>query len=1054
VTVRTLVDAAPRDPATGALTPVFLGGGGRAPLHHNGRHYRAGILSVPVLAASIQWDDRGWTGGSIPTSGSIIFAPADRQLLDALGRLFWRGADLVISVGPDAGPFVRYLTGTCASARVPDAGPFVRYLTGTCASARVAGPRLIIEAADLSSGIDRPLVTARFAGSGGLEGIAEAAGRPKRRSWGRVFNVEGRLLDKANSIYEFGDPARPLQDITVVRDKGRDGARAVLPWQGSAAATFAALQAGSAPAGGALVAPSIACAKWFTVPVGPVTADLLGEVGGGYVERPAAIAERVLQAVGGPAMSAAVRDAADLARPYAVGVHVGSETETAAQVIDRLLLGVSMLWTLDATGAVRISPITLAAPSEAVRSVDVTRDRQMLPSRTRRVGYRRNERPHSDGEIALVLTEGAEAITAQLTRPAATVSAGTNGEVNLGDLPALGGRFQVQLGGVPVSPAPTFSVVADAGLDAVIDAAGDYRARAADLDTGTARFRAVWNGLSFEREYSLSRVRRGQPGISPPLITVSGTHAEFRYDGAGDAKPQTTRLTARRQNTALQTIWRVLRADTGAPVSLFYTAADMAANGWVDSAPSDDEVVLGHVRFGWLSDAYGAGGGLVYEAWLNGTSIVDRWPLARALDGADGLDGANAYNVTLDGLARNGGTFSYTGAGDGNAISVEVAAQGRASAVVGPVLATFGIGLRDPGSGTVYELIRSPAAFWGNGTTIWRHWSGVVAVSTGVATAPGLLLEVAHVGTEMRGYINGTDIGTPIATGIPADRAHQLWVRAAGAPGQRLDSVSFSRSGAPGAAGQDGRSITPAATTITLSADYLGTIKPGQLPRAIAFACFAGGADVTGQTSWAVESVSSDGSAASISAGGLLTVSALASTSSLIVVRAIYQGTVLRARVGAAVVLDPAPPATATNLSVTVPSPGDESTFPPSPDAAVTVSASPGGQIRADMGASYFVGGNAPFPQTLSWTAIAKLAYRLAGSGGAWVDIGVQEVGTAARRGWLAPGEPESNSGGVNISRIQGGLTAGAAYEVGIFVRASASGPVSGWQGTMTAGHP
>ncbi|QHL90705.1 hypothetical protein GVO57_07475 [Sphingomonas changnyeongensis] len=90
----------------------------------------------------------------------------------------------------------------------------------------------------------------------------------------------------------------------------------------------------------------------------------------------------------------------------------------------------------------------------------------------------------------------------------------------------------------------------------------------------------------------------------------------------------------------------------------------------------------------------------------------------------------------------------------------------------------------------------------------------------------------------------------------------------------------------------------------------------------------------------------------------------------------------------------------------------------------------------------------------MSWTAIAKLAYRLAGSGGAWIDIGVQEVGSTAQRGWLAPGEPESNSGGINISRTQGGLTAGAAYEVGVFVRASASGPVSGWQGTMRAGHP
>ncbi|MGE9115712.1 hypothetical protein, partial [Escherichia coli] len=90
-------------------------------------------------------------------------------------------------------------------------------------------------------------------------------GKIKERVWGRVWNKAGAPIDKANNIYAFADPTRPILAFDTVRDKGAPAASLVtLAWQGTAAATFAALQAAVAPRGGGVVCPSIACVKWWT----------------------------------------------------------------------------------------------------------------------------------------------------------------------------------------------------------------------------------------------------------------------------------------------------------------------------------------------------------------------------------------------------------------------------------------------------------------------------------------------------------------------------------------------------------------------------------------------------------------------------------------------------------------------------------------------------------------------------------------------------------------------------------------------------------------------
>lgn len=377
------IEAKPRIVATGAETTIRLAGGGSdTPYRLAGNDYRAGVVEMPRFRAAFGFDDNGWTGGTIPTSGALGFMPGDSALVTALMAHYWRDAAITVDAGDEKGALSRRLTGTVADVASSEG-------------------QISLALADPSKLVDKPLLGAGFAGTGGIEGASEATGRPKRRSWGRVFNVELELLDKVNNIFEAGDPSKPLQAFDAVRDKGRAGSMAVLAWQGSIAATFAALQASTPAQGGCVAAPSIACVKWWTVPAGPLTADIRGENAGGYVETAVAIAAKMLATVAGPAIHN--QAAADALRPGVCGVHVASPTDTVAQALDRLFLGVSLFWVLKPDATIRIGEWAWKAPVAAFEAEFIGRERLLPPVKSRIVGYRRNHRVHNDSEISAAL---------------------------------------------------------------------------------------------------------------------------------------------------------------------------------------------------------------------------------------------------------------------------------------------------------------------------------------------------------------------------------------------------------------------------------------------------------------------------------------------------------------------------------------------------------------------------------------------------------------------------------------------------------------------------
>ncbi len=271
-------------------------------------------------------------------------------------------------------------------------------ITGTVATVREQDNTLAFTAADFSKALAKPLATGTFAGTGGIEGDEVATGRVKRRSFGRVFNVEGRLLLAAYNIYEFGDPARPLQGCAALRDKGRSGDLVILAWQGSITATLDALKAAVVPTGGGVFAPSIACAKWWTEPAGPLTADLLGEIGSGYGETVASIAAAISADLAGPAVSNVATT--DALRSAAAGWHVQDANTTGAKVLDDMLAGAGLFWVLSPAGSIEIVEWSWDGVAEAVTGIYVGREEQFAPHQSRKLGFHVNQRKHDDGEIA------------------------------------------------------------------------------------------------------------------------------------------------------------------------------------------------------------------------------------------------------------------------------------------------------------------------------------------------------------------------------------------------------------------------------------------------------------------------------------------------------------------------------------------------------------------------------------------------------------------------------------------------------------------------------
>lgn len=391
-----LLEVQPRAAATGARTTIRLAGGGADfPYRYGGNDWQPGITAIPSIVAALDYDGTDLGTGAVPQALALDWAATSKAALDALLNLHWQGA-----------PFTLYLGVENAAGTMP-----ATLITGTVLRGTITDSVLQLAMADPAAGMQRPIIIDTFAGTGGVEGPVEWEGRVKRRAWGYAYNVEGFAIDTANNVYSFTDPARPLNAISEVRDKGAVlTIQATIAWAGSIAATYAALQATAVTAGQCKIAPSIGMVKTWTRPAGILAADLLGETSaaawGGVPSTPARLAEAIVAARAGPGFTGTtVADAVTL-RNVPAGFLADDLQATIAQALDYVLGGSSLYWVLDAAGTIRIGEWTFGASQGAFASDHVDRIAYFPPIKTRKLGYKRNHRVMAAGDLAAILTYG------------------------------------------------------------------------------------------------------------------------------------------------------------------------------------------------------------------------------------------------------------------------------------------------------------------------------------------------------------------------------------------------------------------------------------------------------------------------------------------------------------------------------------------------------------------------------------------------------------------------------------------------------------------------
>jgi hypothetical protein len=318
--------------------------------------YPARIIGDVEMAQSAV-DALGLGGQVAVTAGDIRLADGDGALAD-LDRY-----------GTADGRAIRILTLPVRDNTASDFGAayaeahtaFAGLVRGVYREAGMVG-RLAL--ADLAERLNTPLQPARYGGTGGLDGTAELAGRPKPVALGRVFNAEPVYLgdldlgDGAKPSYQFH--WRGIEAVDAVRMRG-----------------VAQTLVGTAPAIGQVRAwPQFGVVQLGAAADGSIRGDLRGDNVGGYVGTEAGVLRRLLSSLS-PALGDGQLDAtafafADVDLPGEVGLYLREPALSAAEAVRQLCAGSGSVVAGSRAGLVRIFDPIAAGGAEQQFSLDAT----------------------------------------------------------------------------------------------------------------------------------------------------------------------------------------------------------------------------------------------------------------------------------------------------------------------------------------------------------------------------------------------------------------------------------------------------------------------------------------------------------------------------------------------------------------------------------------------------------------------------------------------------------------------------------------------------------
>ena len=346
-----------------------------------------GFISQPADTPASTWFD-GRIAGDIYVDrriygrsgvGGLARVFADVSLVNADGELDELQSDYALD-----GRAARILLGRPTDAR----SAFGLVFSGVVAAATVGQAEMKLRLHDGSARLEVPLNINAYAGTGGLEGGADLAGKPKPKGWGNSLNVPAPLVNSASLIYQVHDGA--ISDVPKVYDRGVDLTK------GADYSSQTDMETNAPAAGDYRVWKAGGFVRLGSTPAGTVTADVLGDASGaGYINKTADIVERVLR-------DQALLDASEIdsASSFAqlnidaaaeVGIWVGPELTSIASVVDRLLAGVGAFGGFSRLGLFTVGVIAAAsgAAADTYTQEDIGNlEREPLPAPVEPVAWR------------------------------------------------------------------------------------------------------------------------------------------------------------------------------------------------------------------------------------------------------------------------------------------------------------------------------------------------------------------------------------------------------------------------------------------------------------------------------------------------------------------------------------------------------------------------------------------------------------------------------------------------------------------------------------------
>lgn len=388
----TLLDTYPRDPASGAEVRSLFAHNAVIRAVYFGMQWRPTLISAPKIEAALGLGSASFGKGAAPAVGQVQIAIGESP---ELAGLVWHGARAYLQSAPIP---------RIADPLDSDFGP-ARPLRVDAASAESGV--LTLTFIDAGAPLRVAAASARFGTTGNA--VLDAAGadldgKVVPIGYGELLNIPAQLVDRAYNIWLLH--GRPSQHIHALYDGGAPLTA------GAARADIASLRASVPPDGyfdWCLDADGITLVRPWTKPVYPLTADLRAA---GPVTT-AMIAEALVSSRTTVAFKAGTVAALDALNSGYSQLYLSDDTEIDV-ILDQLMAGLGCWWRIDASGELELGRYDYGAAVDVIDATDVIsvkRESVLLPMRRFQLGYGRNWRVQSEGEIASIILEGGTTYT-------------------------------------------------------------------------------------------------------------------------------------------------------------------------------------------------------------------------------------------------------------------------------------------------------------------------------------------------------------------------------------------------------------------------------------------------------------------------------------------------------------------------------------------------------------------------------------------------------------------------------------------------------------------